>query len=205
MAQIKYTKIELSKYIKKKSLFSKYLPTLQLKKMLLQAEVFKAQTEINAAKEKYNKQYAIVESHAHLLSDPASDLVIDQVQVENIDVTHENIAGIEVPSLRNVAFKQVETCLVTEPIWMEDLVSMIKVLKKAAERVRIAKEKKRILEEELRTISIRVNLFEKRLIPETTKIIKKIKVFLHDQDLQAVAAAKVSKNKILQRDELEVV
>ena len=57
-------------------------------------------------------------------------------------------------------------------------------------------EKKRSLEKELRDVSIRVNLFEKVLIPRCREAVKKIKVFLGDQELAAVAQAKVAKQKI---------
>jgi len=48
-----------------------------------------------------------------------------------------------------------------------------------------------------------VNLFEKILIPRAKKNIKKIKVFLGDQELAAVSRAKVAKNKIEQNKEQE--
>lgn len=205
MAQIKFTKIELAKYTKKRALFLKYLPTLQLKKMLLQAEVFKAQVEIDTAMANYEKELGIVEGQAILLTDPDADVVRDCVRVDKVEVATENIAGIEVPTLQNVLFHDSEINFITAPVWVEDLVSMIKVLKRAYERVEVAKEKKKILEKELRTISTRVNLFEKRMIPDTTKIIDKIKVFLSDQDMAAVASAKVTKNKLLKKKEAMVV
>ncbi len=177
----------------------KYLPTLQLKKMLLQTEVFKAQSEINKANAKFEKEYQIVQAHSALLTDPAADLVREQVVIEKIEITYENIAGIEIPSLQSLVFAKAKPSMITEPIWVGDFTSMIQALKHAYEKLKVAKEKKDLLQKELRIVSTRVNLFEKRMIPETTSIINKIKVFLSDQDLQAVACAKVSKNKILQR------
>jgi len=44
-----------------------------------------------------------------------------------------------------------------------------------------------------------VNLFEKVLIPRSQENIKKIRIFLGDQQLSAVAQAKVAKRKILLR------
>ncbi|HEY5259666.1 MAG TPA: V-type ATP synthase subunit D, partial [Rhabdochlamydiaceae bacterium] len=53
---------------------------------------------------------------------------------------------------------------------------------------------------ELRDVSIRVNLFEKILIPRAQGNIRKIKIFLGDQQLAAVCQAKVAKQKILERE-----
>ena len=61
-------------------------------------------------------------------------------------------------------------------------------------KVMKAAEKKAALEKELREVSIRVNLFEKILIPRALSNIKKIKVFLGDQQLAAVSQAKVAKD-----------
>jgi V/A-type H+-transporting ATPase subunit D len=72
----------------------------------------------------------------------------------------------------------------------------------ANEKINVMEEKRKILEKELREVSIRVNLFEKVMIPRTLENIKKIKVFLGDQQLASVAQAKVAKKKILKRKEV---
>jgi len=64
------------------------------------------------------------------------------------------------------------------------------------EEAKVAREKVARLEAELREVSIRVNLFEKVMIPRTMANIKKIKVFLGDQQLAAVAQAKMAKMKM---------
>jgi V/A-type H+-transporting ATPase subunit D len=53
-------------------------------------------------------------------------------------------------------------------------------------------------------VSIRVNLFEKVLIPRAQENIKKIRIFLGDQQLSAVAQAKVAKLKIKARAKKEI-
>ena len=54
----------------------------------------------------------------------------------------------------------------------------------------------RLLSKELRTTSQRVNLFEKVKIPETKANIKKIGVFLGDEQVAAVVRSKISKKKL---------
>jgi len=50
--------------------------------------------------------------------------------------------------------------------------------------------------EELRTTTQRVNLFEKKLIPELRENIRKIKIFLGDEETAAVGRAKLAKGKL---------
>ena len=57
-------------------------------------------------------------------------------------------------------------------------------------------EQARLLSAELRTTTQRVNLFEKVMIPETKANIKKISVYLGDQQVAAVVRSKISKKKL---------
>ncbi|MDN3507967.1 MAG: V-type ATP synthase subunit D, partial [Simkaniaceae bacterium] len=82
------------------------------------------------------------------------------------------------------------------PLWFDDVKRQLRAFKTGEEKVAVAKARKEALEAELRDVSIRVNLFEKIIIPRTQANIKKIKVFLGDQQLAAVAQAKIAKRKI---------
>jgi len=57
-------------------------------------------------------------------------------------------------------------------------------------------EQVRLLSQELRTTTQRVNLFEKVKIPETKANIKRINVFLGDEQVAAVVRSKISKRKL---------
>jgi V/A-type H+-transporting ATPase subunit D len=61
-------------------------------------------------------------------------------------------------------------------------------------------EQVRLLERELRATSQRVNLFEKVKIPETLANIKKISIYMADQQVSAVVRSKISKRKIALRN-----
>jgi V/A-type H+-transporting ATPase subunit D len=82
------------------------------------------------------------------------------------------------------------------PLWYESALEAVKKLIVIREKEKIAQDKKKALEKELREVSIRVNLFEKIMIPRAQDNIKKIKIFLGDLQLAAVSQAKVAKKKI---------
>jgi V/A-type H+-transporting ATPase subunit D len=52
----------------------------------------------------------------------------------------------------------------------------------------------------LRTTTQRVNLFEKKLIPELRENIRRIKIFLGDDETAAVGRAKLAKGKLVQKE-----
>lgn len=199
MAEIKITKNELRNQQSKLNQLRKYLPTLQLKKALLQAEVAEARLEIVELEEKRGQTERVVDEYASLFTQKVSFNIADFCRVKNIYRRYENIAGAEVPFFERCDFAPITYDLFETPVWLEAAIEGIQTVCALNAHIAIVAEKLHILEHELREVTIRVNLFEKILIPRCEKNIKKIKVFLGDQQLAAVSQAKVAKAKILER------
>lgn len=199
MAQIKFTKSELRGQQLKLTQLSRYLPTLQLKKAMLQVEVNAAQQEVEDLEERYQQEKAEVRAFQALLSVEYASDVFESLHIVEVKKTYESIAGVEIPHYQDVVFTEVSYLLFDKPFWFDDAIIRLRQLLCAKQKVIVAQEKKRLLEQELREVSIRVNLFEKIMIPRTLQNIKKIKVFLSDQQLAAVCQAKVAKRKIMER------
>ena len=196
MTQLKLTKNELRVQQNRLSLFRKYLPTLQLKKAMLQFEVNQTVLEIHQLQEKFAKAREVVEEFSPLLLDKTDCDVVACADVVHVKKKYENIAGVEIPIFEKVIFREPEYFLFDSPPWADAAAELLRDWVICREQVAIAHEKKRALEKELREVSIRVNLFEKILIPRAQENIKKIRIFLGDQQLAAVAQAKVAKAKI---------
>jgi len=193
---LKLTKNELREQQQRLSLFQRYLPTLQLKKAMLQFEVNQAALEIAERRGELVAARLTVKEFSPLLLDQSEGNALDYAKVVQVKKHYENVAGAEIPLFDAVEFREADYFLFDTPVWMDQAVELIRALVVAREKVRVAEEKKAVLERELREVSIRVNLFEKRLIPQAFDNIKKIRVFLGDQQLSAVAQAKVAKAKI---------
>jgi V/A-type H+/Na+-transporting ATPase subunit D len=177
----------------------KYLPTLQMKKSMLQLEVSSASLEIERLISQLEVRKENTEKYVQLFADPSFDRLLEATKITNIAVDYDNIAGISVPKLEKIDFARAHYSLFDTPLWFESVLDDIKELIIAREKIHVAKQKKQVLENELKEVSIRVNLFEKVLIPRARGNIRKIKIFLNDQQLAAVSQAKVAKKKIHQR------
>jgi len=199
MAQLKLTKTELRLQQLKLAQLQKYLPTLQLKKAMLQLEVGNAAQEIEELLVDFRSAELAVHHYAALLSDRSASDLFDTVKIVEVQKKYENIAGVDIPLFTQVVFEQAAYSLFDTPVWLEDAIKGVKELLIIREKIKTVREKKAALEKELREVSIRVNLFEKIMIPRAVNNIKKIKIFLGDQQLAAVSQAKVSKKKILLR------
>lgn len=199
MAQIKYTKLELRTQQIKLHQLEKYLPTLQLKKAMLQLEIELVNAELEHLASKMATEQKKVEGYKALLSDVEAENLFQATSIEVVKKRFENLAGVEVPVFEEIHFRKPEYFLFDTPFWLESGIKGIRAWIEVRERIAILEEKKKLLKKELREVSIRVNLFEKIMIPRTQANIKKIKIFLGDMQLAAVSQAKVSKRKILQR------
>lgn len=196
MTELKMTKNELRAQQNRLHQLEKYLPTLQLKKALLQVEITGARVEITKCEEVFKKVHAEVDNFSSLLVDQLSIDLKESAKIIKINKRHENIAGVEVPYFDSIVFADFNYNLFDTPAWVDSVIIGLRTLAEAQIRVEIARQKMMALENEWREVSIRVNLFEKILIPRAIANMKKIKVFLGDQQLAAVSQAKVAKNKI---------
>jgi V/A-type H+-transporting ATPase subunit D len=199
MAEVKLTKNELRLQQTHLGELLKYLPTLQLKKAMLQTEVNEARAEVVQCELKYREMHSRIETYSSLVNERLSFNLEETVTVKDVQKSYENIAGTEVPYFKSISFNDVNYQLFDTPPWVDSLIVGLRGLVEASIRIQIAQEKKAALEEELRDVSIKVNLFEKILIPRAQVNIRKIKVFLGDQQLAAVSQAKVAKRKIEER------
>jgi len=201
MAEIKFTKNELRDQQTRLSQLEKYLPTLQLKKAMLQAEVQGLRHEIADLESVFSQKRVSVEEFSSLLTEKTNVDPKKAVQVKHVGKRYENIAGVEVPYFESVEFEEVSYSLFETPPWVDAAVIELRALFEIRVKIQVIEERKAAIEKELRDVSIRVNLFEKILIPRHLENIKRIKVFLGDQELAAVSQAKAAKSIIERKKE----
>lgn len=196
MAEIKLTKNELRNQQVLLAQLEKYLPTLQLKKAMLQAEVNEVRHEIERLEHQMDAKRQQVDVFSALLTTRTTIDPLQAVKIKQLHKRYENVAGVEVPYYEGVEFEEFAYNLFETPPWVDAAVVELRNLAMLREHVQVAYEQREALEKEWREVSIRVNLFEKILIPRAVENMRKIKVFLGDQQLAGVSRAKVAKTKI---------
>lgn len=163
---------------------------------MLQAEIVAARQEWDVFSKEYEAVKAKIDAFAPVLTDSISFSIQDAVKLQEVKKRYENIAGVDLPYLDVCVFCPFEYSLFETPAWVDGAIVLLRKVKEAEMRKEVAREKIEALQKELREVSIRVNLFEKVLIPRAKAAIKKIGVFLADQLLAGVSRAKVAKSKI---------
>jgi len=193
MAKIKLTKNELKTQRDSMARFKRYLPTLQLKKQQLQMEMRGLDQLIRDKQDEEQEARAKLSSWIQLYSDPVD--LAPFAQVDKLVTSVGNIAGVNIPILEDLTFVEATPNLFDTDPWTDEGIRVMRQLTRLRVERQIFEEQHRLLADELRTTTQRVNLFEKVKIPEAKENIRVIRIFMGDQQTAAVARSKIAKGK----------
>ncbi len=196
MAKVKLSKTELKHQRDSLKRFTRFLPTLQLKKQQLQGEILRVGEELRQHRLKIEKYDRSIAPWVELMSSNEFEQIPPMVEVERVRTDIKNIAGVDIPVLERVDFKVVEYDLFSTPCWFDEGLKAVQDKIILEINTLIIERQMELLKEELRTTTQRVNLFEKVKIPETRENIRKIQIYLGDQQVAAVGRAKIAKSKL---------
>ena len=197
MGKVKNTKTELKAQRDALKRYQRYLPTLQLKKQQLQMEIRTVEQRVAEKKAEEEAARGALADWVKLYSEPLDYL--SWLSVESIEVEPGNIAGVAVRALKEIRFNRTAPDLWATPDWLDEGLSTLETLFRLRIERRLLEEQLRLLAEELRTTSQRVNLFEKVKIPECAENIRRIRIFLGDENTSAVVRSKIAKGKTVKK------
>jgi V/A-type H+-transporting ATPase subunit D len=196
MAKIKLTKNELKKQKDSLKMFQRYLPTLMLKKQQLQGEIRLTELrlkELRAQKDRLDESFKIwiaVFGEKNVFTG-------DILKITKLKTGLGNIAGVAIPIFEGAEFVTKPYDLFGTPLWLDAAVEKMEQALLLDLEAEIVEEQRKRLDHELRITTQRVNLFEKVKIPETKGSIKKIQVYLGDQQTSAVVRGKIAKTGLV--------
>ena len=196
MAKIKLTKTELKSQQDALKQYRRYLPTLQIKKQLLQQEIRLSRERLQENLREREKLVEDLSGWIALFGNPEMlDWLRCGIRLERVRRGRTNIAGIMVPTFEGAEFSMPELDPVLSPWYADEAAEALKQAVSLRAAGRIIEEQERMLSEELRSTSQKVNLFEKVKIPECRENIRQIRIYITDQETAAVARSKIAKKK----------
>ena len=195
MATIKLTKNELKAQKDALKMYQRYLPTLTLKKQQLQSEIRAIEIRANDVRA---KRKALEAEFTRWIAVFGEEDAFDpsMVKVSNIRKGVGNIAGVTIPVYEGADFTRGDYDLYSKPLWIDLAADRMEKALSYDLEADVLDEQVRLLNIELRVTTQRVNLFEKVKIPETKANIKRISVYLGDQQVAAVVRGKISKKNL---------
>lgn len=194
MARLSLSKAALNKEGTQLKRFKQYLPSLDLKRQQLVIERTKAMAQLADTQQQIDRCYAMVKEQLPMLSGDHIELN-NLVTVKQVNVSEENIVGVKLPFIKQIRIESKPYSLLSKPHWVDVLVTKLKEMLELQVRLKVDKKRLEILQQAVKKITQRVNLFDTVLIPKAQKNIRAIRIFLSDTERAAVVRAKITKQK----------
>ena len=194
MSKVAINKSSLAHERKQLQLFKRFLPSLDLKRQQLLTEQKTAQRQLVEAESEIEQ---LAQSLTQLM-EPLGAYDIDLsglVAIDSVIVEEENIVGAKLPVAREVKFKTAPYSKLAKPFWVDFLVEYLQRMCTQRVHLQVRRERVTRLNQQVRRITQRVNLFEKVLIPRAQENIKRIQIGLGEQERSAVVRSKIAKKK----------
>lgn len=194
MSRLSLTKASLSH---QKGLLKTYhdvLPSLDLKRRQLAAEREVARRQLEEALARAASIAAEVGKACPMLAHERIDLS-DLVTITAVQQVEENLMGTRLPKLERVDFRVAPYGLLTRPFWVDAVVGWLQAALRNQLQMRVAEQRLELLRQAERKVTQRFNLFDKVLIPDTRRNIRKISIYLADAERAGVVNSKIAKHK----------
>ena len=196
---VKLTKNELKRQKDALKRYHRYLPTLLLKKQQLQMVIRKLEGHLA---DEVRKRQGLVDGAASWLDLFAEPFPFREwLKVKNVETGTTNVAGVEIPVFRSIEFMNESHDLFLTPPWVDEALFLFRELARLDVEIALLRQQVALLAAELRVTSQRVNLFEKVKIPQAIESIRRIHIYLGDQQTAAVVRGKIAKKNLLRRVE----
>lgn len=194
MAKLQLSKSALAKEQKNLKTFQRFLPSLDLKRQQVMAERAKAERSLLESGEAIGRLREQVGEQLAMLANRDVDLT-DLVKLVKVDLETENVVGTRLPKLGSFEVDVRAYAMLARPHWVDRVAEMLEKMLELRLRAEIDARRLELLEEAVKTVTQRVNLFDKVLIPKTRENIKRIQVYLSDMETAAVVRSKMAKSK----------
>ena len=198
MAKVRLTKYELKKQQDDLKRFVRFLPMLELKARQLLLEINRVRAELELLDAEIGDFDGAVESWVAVFAEPV-DLHALFTVAEVVEDT-DNVAGVDLPVLVDVIFENADYDLFATPVWVDRGIATCKTRMRLVVARQVALRQLALLRDEWRITSQRIKLFEEVKIPRARESIRRIRIFLGDQQTAAVVRGKIAKAGIERRE-----
>lgn len=189
--KFQYNKTSLNDMEKQRKVRTKALPTIKSKESALRLEVRKAKDD----REKHENRIAELTLAYEYMVALWGEFDSSLLRVADIDIDYSKIAGVMLPTIKDIKFEEKEYNLFSSPIWIADGVDILKEYAELGLRRELSTYRVGILDTARKKTTQKVNLYEKVQIPGYSEAIMKIKRFMEDEENLSKAAQKIVKSR----------
>ncbi len=194
MARLQLSKSALAREQKNLKTFERFLPSLDLKRQQIMAERMKAARRLAATRREIDGHLKQAGEKIPMLANRDIDLT-DLAKISGVTLDVENVVGTRLPRLKEVQVEVRDYALMGKPLWVDAAAEMLQRMLELRVRVQVEERRLTMLDQALKIVTQRVNLFDKVLIPRARQNIKRIRIYLSDMETAGVVRSKIAKRK----------
>jgi V/A-type H+-transporting ATPase subunit D len=194
MARLQLNKSSLARETAQLRSYERFLPSLDLKRQQLLGEKAKALRSVAALEAEVAALAEQVGRDIPMLGNRDIDLS-GLVELTDYHIAEENVVGTRLPVLDRIEVSVHPYSEMVLPHWVDRVTVLLHDMLTARLKVQVAHQRVALLAKAVDTITQRVNLFDKVLIPNARSNIKKIRIYLSDEQTSAVTRSKIAKRK----------
>lgn len=194
MARLQLSKSALSREQRNLKTYQRFLPSLDLKRQQVMAERNKAVRRLAQSRRDIDALRKAAGDTNPMLANRDVDLT-HLAKITDVSLGVENVVGTRLPTLEAVAIEVRDYPLMGKPFWVDSAAKLLCQMLELRVRAQVEERRLALLERAVKTITQRVNLFDKVLIPRARQNIKRIQIYLSDLETAAVVRSKISKRK----------
>jgi V/A-type H+-transporting ATPase subunit D len=189
LARNKTTLDRLRKHL---AVYRRVLPSLDLKRRQLSAELTAARARLAASRRELE---GAVESAAARLPMAANEQIAlsGLLRLKGVRLAEERHLGLALPRIEGVDWEVAPYSRLTKPHWVDPLLAELRTIAELRLGQQVLYERMRRLQVGLTRTIQRINLFDRLLIPRTERDVRRIRVALADAERDAMVRAKIAK------------
>ena len=192
MTRINLSKTQLAKEKRNLAMYRQYLPSLDLKRQQLTAERNKTQARVSEIELEIRRCIEGIGAAIPMLADKNIDLE-GLVTVKAGKIGHRSVVGERLPILQEIEVEVAPYGYMVRPHWVDLVAQRLKEVLRLQVEAQITRQQVALLDAATTTVTQRVNLFDKVLIPRTGANIRRIDIALGDLERAAVVNSKIAK------------
>jgi V/A-type H+-transporting ATPase subunit D len=190
--RIRLNKVSLREQKQKMAMYVRFLPALEARKQQLVMQLAFVRKNIRDQQVLMAKILEEISSWASLYWD-IEKILRFFISIREIRFASRNVAGLRIREFVEVVYDDPGHSLFSTPYSFDFVLKKTREAISLREHIKILEEQEHVLLEGFRKTSQRINLYEQRLIPLCREAVRKISVYLQDQQAAAVGVAKVAK------------
>ena len=197
--KFQYNKTSLGELNKQLKIRKNALPTIKSKESALRMEVKRAKDSALAYRKELDELIARYDYMVQLWGEFDCDLI----RIEDVVLASQKIAGVCIPILNDIVYKEKAYDLFSAPVWYAEGIRVLKQMSRLGIEFEIYNRKMELLDYARRKTTQKVNLYEKVQIPGYEDAIRKIKRLMEDEENLSKSAQKIVKTRQAQAEAME--